>query len=67
MARRISFRKGAESALHARDTAGVQNCLLLEDYNSEDVFLDNLKKRFKSNLIYVSKKPGIGSAKKNLL
>ena len=54
MAKRQSFRKGAESSLHARDTTGVQNFLLLEDYNSEDAFLDNLKKRFRSNLIYVS-------------
>lgn len=51
---RISFRKGAESALHARDHIGVQDFVLLEDYRSEDAFLENLQKRFKSNLIYVS-------------
>ena len=54
MAKRQSFRKGVESALHARDTTGVQDFVLLEDYTSEDAFLDNLQKRFKSNLIYVS-------------
>ncbi len=54
MARRLSFKKGAESALHARDTTGVQDFVLLENYMDEDAFLDNLKKRFKSNLIYVS-------------
>lgn len=43
-----------ESELHARDTAGVQDFVLLEDYKSEDAFLDNLEKRYKSDLIYVS-------------
>lgn len=42
-----------ESELHARDTAGVQDFVLLEDFKSEDAFLDNLKKRYNSDLIYV--------------
>ena len=55
MANRQSFRKGVESALHARDHIGVQDFVLLEDYMSEDAFIANLQKRFKSNLIYVRK------------
>ena len=43
-----------ESALHQRDHIGVQDTVLLEDYQSEDAFLENLQKRFKANLIYVS-------------
>jgi len=54
MSKRQSFRTGAESALHARDTTGVQDFVLLEDYTNEDAFLDNLRKRFKSGNIYVS-------------
>ncbi len=54
MSKRQSFKKGVESALHARDQIGVQDFVLLEDYKSEDAFMENLQKRFKSNLIYVS-------------
>lgn len=54
MPARQSFKKGVESALHARDHIGVQDFVLLEDYKSEDAFLENLRKRFKSDLIYVS-------------
>lgn len=43
-----------ESGLHTRDKAGVQDFVLLEDYTSEDAFIDNLKKRYDSDLIYVS-------------
>ena len=43
-----------ESALHQRDHIGVQDSVLLENYESEDTFLENLRKRFKANLIYVS-------------
>lgn len=43
-----------ESELHARDTAGVQDFVLLEDFKSEDAFLENLEKRYNSELIYVS-------------
>jgi myosin-1 len=43
-----------ESALHQRDHIGVQDTVLLENYESEDAFLENLRKRFKANLIYVS-------------
>lgn len=42
-----------ESALTARDRVGVQDFVLLENYTSEVAFIDNLRKRFKENLIYV--------------
>ncbi|XP_067010798.1 unconventional myosin IC isoform X2 [Anabrus simplex] len=41
-----------ERDLHARDRVGVQDFVLLEDYQSEKAFVDNLRKRFKENLIY---------------
>ncbi|KAL4657338.1 unconventional myosin-Ic-like isoform X1 [Arapaima gigas] len=41
-----------ESALTARDRVGVQDFVLLENYTSEAAFIDNLRKRFKENLIY---------------
>lgn len=37
-----------------RDQVGVPDFVLLEDYNSEDSFLANLRKRAEANLIYVS-------------
>lgn len=43
-----------EAALHARDRVGVQDFVLLEDFQSERAFVENLEKRFKENLIYVS-------------
>nr|CAD7395980.1 unnamed protein product [Timema cristinae] len=43
-----------ERDLHARDVVGVQDFVLLENFQSEEAFVDNLKKRFKANLIYVS-------------
>ncbi|ALC42993.1 Myo61F, partial [Drosophila busckii] len=41
-----------ETGLHERDRAGVQDFVLLENYQSEDAFIDNLRKRFQENLIY---------------
>lgn len=41
-----------ESELQARDRIGVQDFVLLEDFQSEDAFLENLKKRYNSGLIY---------------
>lgn len=43
-----------ERDLHERDRVGVQDLVLLEDFKSENAFIDNLQKRFKENLIYVS-------------
>lgn len=42
-----------ESALTARDRVGVQDFLLLENHSSEAAFIENLRRRFKENLIYV--------------
>lgn len=42
-----------ESALTARDRVGVQDFVLLENYNSEAAFIENLRRRFRENLIYV--------------
>ncbi|XP_058826793.1 unconventional myosin IC [Topomyia yanbarensis] len=41
-----------ERGLHDRDRVGLQDQVLLENYQSEDAFIDNLKKRFQENLIY---------------
>ncbi|KAK5618851.1 Unconventional myosin-Ic [Crenichthys baileyi] len=41
-----------ESALTARDRVGVQDFVLLENYNSEATFIENLRRRFRENLIY---------------
>ncbi|XP_004709703.1 unconventional myosin-Ih [Echinops telfairi] len=41
-----------EGALTARDKIGVQDFVLLDAYTSEAAFLDNLRKRFRENLIY---------------
>ena len=59
MSKRESFRKGVESQLHKRDHIGVQDFVLLENYKSENAFFANLQKRFRANLIYVSKFPQI--------
>ncbi|XP_078680580.1 unconventional myosin-Ic-like isoform X1 [Branchiostoma floridae x Branchiostoma belcheri] len=41
-----------EGALSARDRVGVLDFVLLENYRSEDAFIENLRKRFQHNLIY---------------
>ncbi|XP_044541399.1 unconventional myosin-Ih [Gracilinanus agilis] len=41
-----------EGALTARDKVGVQDFVLLDSYTSESAFLDNLRKRYRENLIY---------------
>ncbi|XP_021942100.1 myosin-IB-like [Zootermopsis nevadensis] len=41
-----------ERDLHARDKVGVQDFVLLENFQSEEAFVGNLRKRFKENLIY---------------
>lgn len=41
-----------ERDLHARDRVGVQDFVLLENFESVDAFVDNLRKRFKESLIY---------------
>ena len=56
-----------ESDLQARDRIGVQDFVLLEDFRSEDAFLENLRKRYNSGLIYVSRKSTINLAECKLL
>ncbi|XP_027720908.1 unconventional myosin-Ih [Vombatus ursinus] len=41
-----------EGALTARDKVGVQDFVLLDSYTSESAFVDNLRKRYRENLIY---------------
>lgn len=43
-----------ESVLDDRARVGVPDAILLEDYTSEDAFLNNLVKRYNENIIYVS-------------
>lgn len=43
-----------ERELNVRDKAGVPDAVLLEDFTNEDVFIENLEKRFGENIIYVS-------------
>lgn len=43
-----------ENELTKRDHVGVQDFVLLEDFQNPDAFRENLKKRFSENLIYVS-------------
>ncbi|XP_015186299.1 PREDICTED: myosin-IB isoform X3 [Polistes dominula] len=44
--------KSMERVLHERDRVGLQDFILLEDFQSESAFIDNLRKRFKEDLIY---------------
>lgn len=48
-----------ESSLVARDKVGVQDFVLLENFQSEDAFIGNLCKRFKMDIIYVSNFEGL--------
>uniref|UniRef100_A0A1A9WLI6 Myosin motor domain-containing protein n=1 Tax=Glossina brevipalpis TaxID=37001 RepID=A0A1A9WLI6_9MUSC len=41
-----------EHSLHERDRVGLQDFILLEDYQSDNAFVDNLRKRFQENIIY---------------
>jgi len=43
-----------EAALAARDVVGVEDFVLLEDFGNISAFVDNLRKRFRKSLIYVS-------------
>lgn len=42
-----------ERDLNEREKAGVPDAVLLEDYTNENVFIENLEKRFGENIIYV--------------
>lgn len=39
--------------LHQRDKVGVDDFVLLENFEDKDAFLENLRKRYKENIIYV--------------
>ena len=43
-----------EDHLHKRDHTGVQDFVLLEDFTNPNAFVENLRKRFQEDLIYVS-------------
>lgn len=43
-----------ENAFQDRHAVGVEDFVLLDNYKSREAFLDNLKKRFQEDLIYVS-------------
>lgn len=45
-----------ERDLNEREKAGVPDAVLLEHYEDENVFIENLEKRFKENIIYVRRK-----------
>lgn len=44
-----------ERELNKREKAGVPDAVLLEDFTDENVFIENLEKRFRENIIYVRK------------
>ncbi|XP_076054733.1 unconventional myosin 61F isoform X2 [Oratosquilla oratoria] len=44
--------KSMEQTLEDRERAGVPDAILLEDFNSEDAFIENLSKRYHENIIY---------------
>lgn len=48
-----------ERDLNERDKAGVPDAVLLEDFTNENVFIENLEKRFNENIIYVRKLFGV--------
>ncbi|XP_017477184.1 PREDICTED: myosin-IB isoform X2 [Rhagoletis zephyria] len=52
MASDSANRPRMERGLHDRDRAGVQDFVLLENIQSEEAFIGNLRKRFQENLIY---------------
>ncbi|XP_053953952.1 unconventional myosin IC isoform X1 [Anastrepha ludens] len=52
MASESTNRPRMERGLHDRDRAGVQDFVLLENIQSEEAFIGNLRKRFQENLIY---------------
>lgn len=45
----------------ARDRVGVQDFVLLENFTSEAAFIENLRRRFRENLIYVRTMGGVGA------
>lgn len=50
----FSLFKMMENALEDRDAVGVSDAVLLDDPNDTAAFIENLRKRFRGDLIYVS-------------
>ncbi|KAG8036077.1 hypothetical protein G9C98_004656 [Cotesia typhae] len=48
----LTYGGSMERDLHQRDRVGVQDFVLLEDFQNEQAFIENLRKRFRENLIY---------------
>lgn len=46
-----------ERDLFEREKAGVPDAVLLEDFTNDEVFIENLEKRFGENIIYVRRTP----------
>lgn len=46
-----------ERDLSVRHRTGVEDFVLLENYTSEEAFIENLYKRYNERLIYVSNVP----------
>lgn len=44
-----------ENALEIRDTFGVADAVLLDDPDNTEEFIENLRKRFRGDIIYVRK------------
>jgi len=44
-----------ENALENRDTIGVADAVLLDDPDNTEEFIENLRKRFRGDIIYVRK------------
>lgn len=42
-----------EKELHERDRVGLQDQVLLENFENDKDFIENLRKRFQENIIYV--------------
>lgn len=40
--------------LHQRDRVGVDDCVLLDNHRDRELFVNNLRKRFNEDIIYVS-------------
>lgn len=51
-----------ENALENRDTVGVADAVLLDDPDNTEEFTENLRKRFRGDIIYVSWKYLLGFA-----
>ncbi len=51
----FKFKMRMENALENRDTIGVADAVLLDDPDNTEEFIENLRKRFRGDIIYVRK------------